>query len=66
MEDLVNALKQTQKKNAPDKETLKVFKKIQSQKRLNSEEFLQVFDKIRKDGPTTTYKSPDNWTLTEE
>jgi hypothetical protein len=56
-EYLVNALKRTQKKNAPDKETLKVIKKLQSQKRLNNEEFLKVFDKIRKDGPTTNHKS---------
>jgi hypothetical protein len=65
-EDLLNALKKTQKENTPDQGTLEAIKKIQSQKRLSSEEFLRVFDAIRKDGPNTNYKMPDKWLRPEK
>jgi hypothetical protein len=65
-EDLLNALKRTQKENTKDQGTLEAIKKIQSQKRLSSEEFLRVFDAIRKDGPNTNYKMPEKWSGPEK
>ncbi len=60
-DDFLEALKKNQKENSSDQGTVEAVKKIQKQKRLSSEEFLRVFDAIRKDGPKTNYKMPDKW-----
>ena len=60
-EDLLDALKQKVKENESNKEAKNIINKIETQKRLSSKEFLQVFDAIRKDGPTTKFKTPENW-----
>jgi hypothetical protein len=47
--------------NKPDEETLKTITKIQNHKTLSSQEFLKVYDTIRKEGPKTAYQNPDSW-----
>jgi hypothetical protein len=64
-ENLLDALKKTQKENTPNQGALETIKKIQNEQRLSSEEFLRVFDAIRKDGPNTNYKMPKNWSRPE-
>jgi hypothetical protein len=47
--------------NKPDEETLQTITKIQNHKTLSSQEFLKVYDTIRKEGPKTAYQNPDSW-----
>ena len=48
-------------KNAEDKKTIRAMTKIESRKRLSSDEFLSVYNTLRKDGPTVKYQKPDSW-----
>ncbi len=65
-EDLLYALKKKRKENTSDKETDEAIRKIEDQKRLTSEEFIRIYDAIRRDGPISTYKTPDNWSQVEK
>jgi hypothetical protein len=60
-ERLLETLKSSQNKGKIDEETLQAMAKIQNHKRLSSEEFLRVYDTIRKEGPKTTYQNPNSW-----
>jgi hypothetical protein len=60
-ERLLETLKSSQNKGKIDEETLQAMAKIQNHKRLSSEEFLKVYDTIRKEGPKTTYQNPNSW-----
>ena len=55
---VVEALKS---KNGDDKKTIQTMNKIENQKRLSSEEFFQVYDTLRKEGPYVKYHNPDSW-----
>jgi hypothetical protein len=48
-------------RNAEDKKTVRAMRKIETQKRLSSDEFLSLYDTLRKDGPTVKYQKPDSW-----
>ena len=60
-ERLIETLKLSNNSNKQDEETLQAISKIQSHKKLSSEEFLKVYDTIRQEGPKATYHNPDNW-----
>jgi hypothetical protein len=38
-----------------------VAEKLEKQKRLTSDEFLQVYEFIRQDGPLAKYSNPEKW-----
>jgi hypothetical protein len=63
-ERLLETLKFSQNGGKPDKETLNVMAKIQNHKKLSSQEFLKVYDTIRKEGPKTAYQNPNSWRKT--
>jgi hypothetical protein len=60
-ERLIETLKLSQNGAKPDEETLQAMTKIQNRKKLSSQEFLKVYDTIRKEGPKTSYQNPDSW-----
>ena len=60
-ERLLETLKRSQNGNKTDEVTLQTMTKIQNHKKLSSEEFLKVYDAIRKEGPKTAYQNPDSW-----
>ena len=60
-ERLLETLKFSQNGGKPDEETLQAMAKIQNQKKLSSQEFLKVYDTIRKEGPKTAYQNPNSW-----
>jgi hypothetical protein len=60
-ERLLETLRFSQNGGKPDEETLKAITKIQNRKRLSSQEFLKVYDTIRKEGPKTAYQNPNSW-----
>jgi hypothetical protein len=60
-ERLIETLKLSQNVDKPDEETLQAITKIQNRKKLSSQEFLKVYDTIRKEGPKTSYQNPDSW-----
>jgi hypothetical protein len=60
-ERLIEALKLSQNGDKPDEETLQAMTKIQNRKKLSSQEFLKVYDTIRKEGPKTVYQNPNSW-----
>ena len=63
-ERLLETLKRSQNRNKPDEETLQTMTKIQNHKKLSSQEFLKVYDAIRKEGPKTAYQNPNSWRKT--
>jgi hypothetical protein len=60
-ERLLETLKLSQNGDKPDEETLQAMTKIQNRKKLSSQEFLKVYDTIRKEGPKTAYQNPNSW-----
>ena len=60
-ERLIKTLKLSQNGDKPDEETLQAMTKIQNHKKLSSQEFLKVYDTIRKEGPKTAYQNPNSW-----
>jgi len=60
-ERLIETLKLSQNGDKPDEETLQAMTKIQNHKKLSSQEFLKVYDTIRKEGPKTAYQNPNSW-----
>jgi len=60
-ERLIETLKLSQNGDKPDEETLQAMIKIQNRKKLSSQEFLKVYDTIRKEGPKTAYQNPNSW-----
>jgi hypothetical protein len=60
-ERLLDALKLSQNLDKPDEETLQAISKIQNRKKLSSQEFLKVYDTLRKEGPKTAYQNPNSW-----
>ena len=60
-ERLLDALKLSQNLDKPDEETLQAIIKIQNRKKLSSQEFLKVYDTLRKEGPKTAYQNPNSW-----
>jgi hypothetical protein len=60
-ERLLEALKLSQNVDKPDEETLQAMTKIKNRKKLSSQEFLKVYDTIRKEGPKTAYQNPNSW-----
>lgn len=60
-ERLIETLKLSDNANKPDEKTLQAIAKIQNRKKLSSQEFLNVYDLIRQEGPKTIYQKPDNW-----
>ncbi len=42
-----------------DKKIVTAINKIQKQKRLSSQEFLNIYDSVWKKGPTVQYQNPD-------
>jgi Ca2+-binding EF-hand superfamily protein len=55
----LNALKAKGNQNPTDQEITSAFTKIEKQKRLSSQEFLDVYKSLWKPGPTVVYQSPD-------
>ena len=60
-ERLIETLKLSQNGDKPDEETLQAMTKIQNHKKLSSQEFLKVYDTIRKEGPKTAYQNTNSW-----
>jgi hypothetical protein len=61
-EDLLGTLKRVLEANGTDSETAQAISKLQSEQKLSSKEFLQIYDALRKEGPHTRYQHPENWT----
>ena len=55
----LNAIKIKGNQNPADRDLTKAFSKIEKQKRLSSQEFLNVYDSLWKAGPSVVYQSPD-------
>jgi hypothetical protein len=60
-EELLKILKKSTKTNKNDKQLLKLMDKIKKQKRLKSQEFLNIHSMLWKAGPATLYRSPQKW-----
>ena len=56
---LIDALKNKKTPPGSDEKMSQVISKIQKEKKLSSKEFLEVYDSIRREGPTTKYLNPD-------
>jgi hypothetical protein len=55
----LNALKAKGNRNPADQEITSAFSKNEKQKRLSSQEFLDVYNSLWKPGPSVVYQSPD-------
>lgn len=56
---LLDALKSKKNMLESDEKMSRAMSKIQKQKRLSSEEFLEVYDSLRCEGPQMKYLNPD-------
>ena len=62
----IEVLKGLKNKDSEDEILSEAMDKIQTQKRLSSEEFLKVYDALWKEGPEVKYQTPDAWRNHEE
>jgi hypothetical protein len=53
------------RKEIPKEKRVKVKEKLRKQERLTSDEFWQVYESIRQDGPVAKYSSPEKWGFRE-
>ena len=60
-EKVLKALKELTNAHHNDQKTIRAISKMRNQKRLSSEEFLKVYDKLWRDGPSVNYRTPDDW-----
>ena len=54
------------RKQIPKEKRIKVEEKLRKQKRLTTDEFWQVYDSIRQDGPIAKYSHPEKWSFTDQ
>lgn len=59
---LLDTLKNKKREEKLDEEMSQAMAKIQKQKRLSSQEFLKVYETIRREGPPKMkYQNPEAW-----
>jgi len=54
------------RKEIPKEKRIKVKEKLRKQKRLTSDEFWQVYESIRQEGPIAKYSNPEKWGFTDQ
>jgi hypothetical protein len=59
--DLLVTIKRLQRNTQIDDTTLQAINKLQSNQKLATEEFFEIYEFIRKDGPKIEYQSPEKW-----
>lgn len=65
-EDLVEALKKKLEDDCGDATLFQAVAKLMNDEKLTSEEFSEIYQTIRKEGPQIKYVHPENWDQTEE
>ncbi len=61
-DEFLNSIRQALESNGSDPKLLEALNKITKGERLDSEQFQQVYEAIRKEGPPKMkYQDPDNW-----
>lgn len=59
--DLLVTIKRLQRSTKLEVTTLQAINKLQSNQKLTTEEFFEIYEVIRKDGPKIEYQSPEKW-----